>query len=249
MSVINQRLYKYRNYSAKSLEIFIKREVYFANPQSLNDPFDCRIDIVDSLNQVTKAVKPQHNAGASSLINLRNNSQFLGEIQSDLTGLGIFSLSKDPMNVLMWSHYAANHSGFCIGFKLSEKFTEFNATEEIIGCVPVRYTKNNPFVDYFRKIAKTKSRPELVWQTLHTDGMTSKAQAWSYEQEVRVLRKKPGPVSFFSNELVEVIFGLSMPKESRETIQKLLSAPEWHHVHIKEVYRINGFKLGIRFVI
>jgi len=29
---------------------------------------------------------------------------------------GIFSLSKSKNNLLMWSHYADSHKGYCIGF-------------------------------------------------------------------------------------------------------------------------------------
>ncbi len=32
------------------------------------------------------------------------------------TIIGLFSLSADPYNILMWSHYSLNHSGFVIGF-------------------------------------------------------------------------------------------------------------------------------------
>ena len=47
----SQILYKYRTYSARALEILIKQELYFASPESLNDPYDCSINIKDSLTE------------------------------------------------------------------------------------------------------------------------------------------------------------------------------------------------------
>ena len=49
MTISTNILYKYRAYSARSLEMLIRRELYFAAPASLNDPYDCQINIRDSL--------------------------------------------------------------------------------------------------------------------------------------------------------------------------------------------------------
>lgn len=42
-------LYKYRGYSARTLETLINREVYFSSSAQLNDPHDCRLSIRDAL--------------------------------------------------------------------------------------------------------------------------------------------------------------------------------------------------------
>lgn len=36
--------------------------------------------------------------------------------------IGILCLSRSPLNLLMWAHYAGNHTGFAIGFNESHAF-------------------------------------------------------------------------------------------------------------------------------
>ena len=36
-------------------------------------------------------------------------------------GVGILSLSKTPDNLLMWAHYAKNHTGFLVGIDMADK--------------------------------------------------------------------------------------------------------------------------------
>ena len=37
---------------------------------------------------------------------------------------GIFSCSKKWNSILMWSHYAANHTGFCVGFWVNKMMNQ-----------------------------------------------------------------------------------------------------------------------------
>jgi hypothetical protein len=77
-------------------------------------------------------------------------------------------------------------------------------------------------------------------------GMIAKAAPWSYEHEVRVLRKTSGTVSFSCSELVEIVFGLNMQPDSRATIRDLLSADQWKHVRFREIVRTEGFAIDIQ---
>ena len=42
-------LYKYCAYSTNSLSILINKQIWFAKPESLNDPFDCKIDFMPEI--------------------------------------------------------------------------------------------------------------------------------------------------------------------------------------------------------
>jgi hypothetical protein len=75
--------------------------------------------------------------------------------------------------------------------------------------------------------------------------MVAKAKPWSYEGEVRVLRKNPGPVAFATSELTDIVFGMNMPESDRSTVRQLLGGPEWGHVRYKEIVRSEGFAIRI----
>ena len=60
--------------------------------------------------------------------------------------VGVFSLSEDPTNMLMWSHYGSNHEGIAIDFEENGKLKN----EEY--CLPVKYEKNLPKVDITKGI-------------------------------------------------------------------------------------------------
>src|SRR5262249_32714692 len=46
-----------------------------------------------------------------SIVRLARRSSILDE------RLGVCCFAEDPRNILMWSHYAANHSGVCLRFR------------------------------------------------------------------------------------------------------------------------------------
>lgn len=241
-------LYKYRGYSARSFEMLIRRELYFASPTQLNDPYDCRMNVRDSLSAaVSRAHKLGNQVHSAKLQQLQIDPLY-ESMARDLAGVGVFSLSRVPDSVLMWTHYSDDHSGFCAGFRLSDTFTTHQNPYQIIGATDVGYSANNPLIDFFEKVVAAEKPPEWekFWLPLFSLGMAAKAKPWGYEKEVRVLRKEAGSVPFSPSELVEIIFGLNMPSPHKETLRKILSGSEWSHVRFKEVARSHGFELEIK---
>ncbi len=83
---------------------------------------------------------------------------------------GLLCFSKNWKNPVLWSHYAAKHYGFCLGFDLNDDFA-----------AEVKYSaKRIPF--------KFNGEPPAahVDQELALDLLLTKSQDWSYEDEVRV---------------------------------------------------------------
>lgn len=226
----------------------IKRQLYFATPVQLNDPYDCRISIRQALSQAIEGAEPNGNPTfCQTLERLRKLDHIYEKMEADIGSVGVLSLSSCPINVVMWTHYANNHRGFCAGFQLSEKFTTHLNDEEIAGICSVDYSGKNPYVEFFEKIAVAQNPPswEDFWQELLSTGMVAKAVAWGYEKEVRVLRKGGGPVSFEPSELAEIVFGMNMPDPDRDTLRYLLRGAEWNHVKFREIVRPEGFAVDI----
>lgn len=51
-------------------------------------------------------------------------------MRKNISSVGIFSLSENPCNELMWSHYAASHKGIALGFS-----SDSNSNYQILGIV------------------------------------------------------------------------------------------------------------------
>src|SRR5262249_3569142 len=91
---------------------------------------------------------------------------------------GILSLAERPDSILMWSHYACDHSGFVIGFDVD--YPEWNR---------VGPEDDDDRSGVLRKVRYSKVRPN--WGTLDVDRMGmffTKSCEWEYEQEWRIFR-------------------------------------------------------------
>lgn len=234
-----------RRFHANALSIIINRELYF----QLNDPCDCQIGIADALNMaIARAEQGGQVSIRSKIEKLTKIEHLLQKMENDVRSTAVLSLSKKNLDVVMWSNYADEHRGFCLGFELSEKFKKFGKTDEILGMEECCYTNENPFLKYLLEFGSTSEVPPWgeFWPALISIGLVAKSNAWEYEEEVRVIKGKSGTVSFSPPELREVIFGLKMSEHNRHTIRNLLSSQEWDHVMYRKVIKHDdGFALTI----
>ena len=228
--------------------MFINRELYFANPASLNDPYDCQLSIVESINYAVKNAKSDTSKPLSTekLYLLDTLYSCSTKMEDEIRNAGVFSLSKTCKNVLMWSHYADEHKGLCIGYKLPEDMSDFDSQDLMLSHCPCNYTHQNPIAAYLRCIDISTPLLEWdgFWQIVLSIGLISKHKSWQYEKEVRILRKRSGTIMFNPKHISEIVFGLKTNYGDRKTIVKLLEGPEWSHVKYYRMIKSNvGFDL------
>ncbi|WP_062328026.1 DUF2971 domain-containing protein [Treponema endosymbiont of Eucomonympha sp.] len=98
-------IYKYRplwdndKFNLHTINMINKGELHFSFPKDYNDPFDCKIDFYSQKYNLTQI-------------------EAYTKLDSYYAPALILCLTKDPLNTLMWSHYADGHSGVCIDFKV-----------------------------------------------------------------------------------------------------------------------------------
>lgn len=245
-------LYKYSAFDCRSLSLFKNKEIYFSDPKHLNDPVDCQIGISGALKHAIKTVEKEEPGLKEKLEavlgTLSGLEKTYDKIENDVKRAGVFSLSADENNVLLWSHYADSHEGFSIGFSPSPALAQYNKSTKIVGMNSVGYSNDNPFVEYFVEFARCAQPPEWeqFWMVLFSIGFTHKSTPWAYEKEWRIIKHRSGKLKFDASEICVVIFGLKMKEKNRRKIRKLLSGDEWNHVQFKEVIRANdGFTLNV----
>lgn len=227
-------LYKYRKFDSRTLSMLINNEIYFANPEDLNDPYDCQISITASIQEaISIAQKRYPEALTLDKINLLADlTRYAPKMEVDIKSTGIYSLSRTSANVLMWTHYAAEHTGLCIGIRLPNHLLNYNHEARIVGANSCFYSNNNPFVGYLNEMVTNNEMMSWndFWYRVFSIGIVAKHKSWKYEKEVRVVRKEPGVAKIKPSNIVEVIFGVNMQLDDQRTITKLLTNQEWSHV-------------------
>lgn len=227
-------LYKYRSFDERSRSMLASNQIYIASPLDFNDPFDCvaQEDMFETYNpESLELLAHLHPSVSSEDITRENTEKLFEAIQQHpeikkiiierknaqtefLSKNGILCLSACNNSILMWSHYANYHKGFCIGFK-----NNLGVHEHFIR--QVNYTKDiiNDFVSFFL-FSQIATREESIDNLLKTLIFT-KYIDWQYEQEWRMIGAK-GLNIYPEDCLDHIIFGLRMPLEERNTISYIL---------------------------
>lgn len=118
----------------------------------------------------------------------------------------MFCLSETPNNVLMWSHYAQNHTGVCL---------EFNG--------------RSPVFTYAVKVLYRSKRAVINLGLPRPDGdalipAMTKSKDWRYEKEWRIIEAgtKPGLRQFPLDTLTGIILGERISNADRARVM------DWH---------------------
>jgi hypothetical protein len=124
-------------------------------------------------------------------------------MQEAANAIGVLSLSATCKSILLWSHYAACHTGICIKFHAGNTTPFFGAAQK------VNYKKNYPEID-------------VLSNSYHqVEGfLLTKAKDWEYEEEWRIINHKvgPGKKEFPDHLISEVILGARITDKDREDV-------------------------------
>lgn len=248
-----QFLYKYReleSYDVSSNSLFLnnntrnlleKGEIWFSKPSAFNDPFDCHLSFDDDFNEQdaynfllqkglpTKEIK-------KVLKIYKNNPEELEKLKNISTTelFRIFCLSKVRDNILMWSHYAKNHTGICIGLKIHHyqnticiqsnlgQIKNYLDSDGLLPGLYVNYTDNYPVpLNLFNRTSED-IQPFFL----------NKSKLWEYEQELRFLLLennyiyKDKPIKIPQSEIGEIIFGVNSNKKMEKEVLTIIENNE-----------------------
>lgn len=158
-------LYSYRAITEYSLDDLNNKTITVCHPSTMNDPFDSLI-IPWRSNEVMEK--------------MCNEKRHISSYQKSLDYFRIRCFSTNcPQNMLMWSHYANEHKGFCIKYRLSKHFIK---GEESI------FNKHM----YLKKIKYTSDKTSIETKTINSSlGYATKHKDWEYENEIRLISFDP----------------------------------------------------------
>ena len=224
-----KHLYKFCAYNANSLAILINKRIWVSKPESLNDPFDCKIKFTPPGINSDAFSKYLKRTGRSTGNRQRDYETFLEGLQNfiekDINKFGVFSMSQINENILMWSHYANQHKGFCIGFVRKKN----NLLGDIKRAQPVEYDCNYPGVDPLDESGSYN-------HSIFTKMIFTKAKNWEYEKEWRLVYDEGDKEEPLPADISSIIFGLRMQEEHTATIRNILAGqPNIRFQRAKEV--------------
>ncbi|NND77875.1 MAG: DUF2971 domain-containing protein [Flavobacteriales bacterium] len=242
-------VYKYRDWSnAYHRSILENHELYFASPGSFNDPFDCRIvnnygllttnserlehasRIVNENLDLLQKRSLDPNSEIERIAKELEDPEFLQKHQKGFEKMyfdaqdkcyGIVSLSKRWDSILMWSHYAKNHEGFCVGFN-KQIFIDAIESKELGLVSDVQYHPD----EYMPEINPNDDTAKILFTPV-----TYKASDWAYEEEFRLFRRKDTELTkderiynFPKEAILEIILGLHIEPEQEGEIRMFADA-------------------------
>ena len=153
----------------------------------------------------------------------------------------VISFTEDPSSVLMWSHYSANHTGFCIEYNMSPSDERQRFIRRI--CYPVFYRKK--LLDISRHLFKkdVDSFNNLVG--LFT--CILKSDEWAYEREWRMVLpvgEANANVAFNMPAPSALILGISSTAKDEERLRAISRSK---NIPLKRMHQhYNAFRLEVR---
>lgn len=243
-------LYKYqkifdclREENQYTKRLFLYKELHVLPATDMNDPFECLTNYLDELktddefrnlyDRLLKAQRPDLTSNQrKELINEflslhRAHSieklidMFKAEQSQKFRDKGVICLSSEPDNILMWSHYADGHKGYCLKFNTRSVFSK---ARKII------YPPKPPDIDIF-------TTSEDDW---FTACLMHKFEMWKYENEYRlVVNHSKCIYRLNEGDLTGVILGCKMSDFHRNKIIEWLKT--WtRHIEIYEAIPQKG---------
>ncbi|HUW18561.1 MAG TPA: DUF2971 domain-containing protein [Sedimentisphaerales bacterium] len=220
-------LYKYGKFDEYTEKLFTNNEIYFSSPDGFNDPFDSKPRLTydgtlterkrylckqyqkkypkRSKKQILTDVEMEIITKGRDRIVLQEALEKARELQTKKLGICCFTEIKD--NILMWAHYAKQHTGFCLEFDVNNDFFR-----PLMRAIRVEYATTLPIINVLRLDTYPKGK---LGETL-----LIKATDWRYEQEWRIVdtEKGPGIQNFPEDALTGVILGCRISQQNRQNV-------------------------------
>lgn len=228
-------VFSFRKFNEYSLLDLINNTITVSPSTKMNDPLDSVINLWGNEKRLRNQCKEKKH--------VKPYSQSF-----DYYRIRAFCLGKgnSPIkNILMWSHYAGEHTGFCIKYKLSKHFIcqEENSDYEHI---------------YLKKIQYTNAKINLSVHSIDSNlAFSTKKKDWRYENEVRLISYNPNNSAPFygiqldkMSEIEAIFFGYRCPESTIITIKNIfvnsnIKSPKFYKIVLDEtnIYNLKYVRL------
>lgn len=199
------KAFKYRGEFDRDIKALQNNQLFAPNKELLNDP--CEMLTSDRIFLQGLKLIEQFSGASSEKV----KSEF-ESFKKRILRAGVFSLSvsKEPLNILMWSYYANNHKGFCVEYDIGI-LAKYNSA---VNKFRIKYSNKIPV---FKPKLLSGMGNEII---KHFTGYKSKD--WKYENEYRLLYDNSGFHDYEHRAVKSIFFGSKMEDKEKEIIFKSL---------------------------
>lgn len=237
-------IYKYHKVNQHLFDLLMNGQLWFSHQNELNDPYDCKYALSDSLlvsllksssdtflKDLKERVPSDNFMSQDKFFDiifpvLKSNElmeKFYTMLFGEMLGWNVCCFTTNPLNEIMWSHYAENNKGVCLEFDLS-KTPELH--EKLF---PVNYTDTFPEINSIDELS---------------DALLTKRTAWSKEVEWRILSNVKGGKVFNKDSLTAIYFGCNVSTFTIDNIRKTITSSCYNKINLKQLkFRIKGVVL------
>lgn len=222
-------IYKYRAIDSaddisidRLRDLIVKSKLWLSSPKDFNDPFDMSAKVVafsTGTERRAKFMEILKNQG----IGYKKREQRIKDLMQrspseleiilnqsyvkNLPKIGVYSFAGDPRSILMWSHYANEHSGICVQFEIARDIYTLS------GALPVEYNYEYPEVNWVNNFSRSLGKVLL-----------RKHDGWAYEKESRIVRPDQARTYLDVNPqaIVGIIFGCRTSSETKSAVTELI---------------------------
>lgn len=241
-------IYKYRKWNQFTHNGIVNGDIYFSRLFDLNDPFEGDFRLSAKALIVSMAKNMKRSGDKREIREIINGLEALNaaqkinldeKIRIDRNLIKkssyIFSASKIFDDIVMWTHYAENHKGICIGY--DDKIIDIKMPD---GINIVHDDNESVFTTVQYKNDSLILKQDSNGNFKVDEILRQKSTQWSYEEEVRIIAASSRTTkSGFSAKIdrasiKEVMIGANASEEFVEEI-----------VHICQLVNISVFRMAI----
>lgn len=218
----------------RDLRTLEKNQFWASDIVSLNDPCEAITDTVkikNFLNYIGKKV------GMKSQEDFKMVEENTDKVLSLDQKMGIYSLSKTPLDELLWTHYSNSHKGFCLEYDLDILLQGDGPNH--LHSYSVIYSKKPPTITSFDIVLNRREK------MMRKFGFY-KSKRWAYEKEHRIISSKRGLNSYNYKALKSVYFGLKMDDLKKKQIMDCLRGRGIQYYQI--AIELNSYKFVVEEV-
>lgn len=251
------------NYGTRVLTEF---ELYASSPSKFNDPFDLAlpykytrdsftldnflrryVDLYNSSGKKKKSNSELLYEGTDKYNFIINNPEkhwndnFEAIVEMDSKFYGVLSLTAKSDDILMWSHYADHHKGFCVGID-GKRFADFLIREYNdfgFKLGPINYVVDYPEIDFM----KVYEQYSIFTRCF------SKQECFRYEEEYRLMfhNRTNFKIVYPKSLITDIVIGCKMSTEHVREIKQFLLKNKLENVRLSQM-KMGFNKFGLETV-
>lgn len=246
-------------------DFFQKRLLRFTPATSFNDPFEGLVTTSSAVKELHNKLRKTVDGGKTWIPLTKDEIEKQKYFNNATHVLGILSLTRSKHSLLMWAHYAKNHTGIILGVDSTDPFFNQTISSERTSIFQI----DTSLLGKVFPVTYERIRPELPLSHLGPfafDEFLQKSEEWMYEKEYRMfmslfdakvtIKEKEQLISLFEipeSAITRIIMGVRSDKSKilADFTSAAKNNPKLLHIKVesaelhKELYHIEHHPVAL----